>query len=361
MNPYEALPDEAFWRKAIAGKQPMQVTNIWKPKFRVGYHHRIATAGSCFAQHISKALIDRGYNWVDAEPAPEELSHDSKLLFNYGVFSFRTGNIYTAALLKQWVKWALEREPMPDEVWKSDIGRFIDPFRPSIEPSGFYSLEELQASRECTLRAIREALTTSKYFFFTLGLTEAWINRKGKYVYPMCPGTIAGEFLPELHQFKNFTYRDIRRDIMQSLEIIKLANPKIKFMLTVSPVPLTATADHKHVLVATTYSKSVLRAVAGEIADESADVDYFPSYELITGFPFRGMFFKENMRSITAEGVNFVMNSFFSCLESIQGKRKRKNIADASSVTVRNVAETLSDNEDDIVCEEELLSVFGQK
>ena len=39
--------------------------------------------------------------------------------------------------------------------------------------------------------------------------------------------------------------------------------PKLRILLTVSPVPLTATAGDDHVLLATTYSKSVLRAGRG--------------------------------------------------------------------------------------------------
>ena len=41
-------------------------------------------------------------------------------------------------------------------------------------------------------------------------------------------------------------------------------NPKARLVLTVSPVPLAATASGSHVLPATIYSKSVLRAAAQE-------------------------------------------------------------------------------------------------
>src|SRR5262249_42175068 len=67
----------------------------------------------------------------------------------------------------------------------------------------------------------------------------------------------------------------------------------------------------KHVLTATTYSKSVLRAAAGQLADELEFVDYFPSYELITSPVFEGAFFGADMRAITSEGIDFVMGCFF--------------------------------------------------
>ena len=197
-NPYENLPDEAFWRTAVADKAPLEISQIWQPKFKIIKKQCIATAGSCFAQHISKALLKRGYAWFNGEPAPPGLSNESRLKFNYGVFSFRTGNIYTAALLKQWVEWSLKDKPVPNEVWEKD-GRFYDPFRPNIEPNGFESVGELQASRNTTLLAMREVFTKANVFVFTLGLTEAWINSEHHYVYPMCPGTVAGEFDEQKH------------------------------------------------------------------------------------------------------------------------------------------------------------------
>ena len=88
-------------------------------------------------------------------------------------------------------------------------------------------------------------------------------------------------------------------------------NPTVRFVLTVSPVPLTATATSSHVLLATTYSKSVLRAVAGSLAERFADVDYFPSYEVVMSHPSRGIYFEQNMRSVTPAGVEAVMAYFF--------------------------------------------------
>jgi hypothetical protein len=77
---------------------------------------------------------------------------------------------------------------------------------------------------------------------------------------------------------------------------------------------LTATATGGHALVASSYSKSVLRAVAGQLATESDYVDYFPSYELITGAPFRAGFFEPNLRTVSADGVAFVLRHFLSAV-----------------------------------------------
>ena len=67
-------------------------------------------------------------------------------------------------------------------------------------------------------------------------------------------------------------------------------------------------------LVATSYSKAVLR-VACEIVSSARDnVAYFPSYEIVTGPFARGSYFAEDLRSVTEEGVSHVMRMFFKYL-----------------------------------------------
>src|SRR5690606_21748827 len=125
---------------------------------------------------------------------------------------------------------------------------------------------------------------------FTLGLTEAWENAETGVVYPTCPGVIAGTFSETKYRFVNYDFPQVLADMQEARALLKEINPEMKMLLTVSPVPLTATASGNHVLVATTYSKSVLRAVCGSMVETFDDVDYFPSYELIASPSARGFF-----------------------------------------------------------------------
>jgi hypothetical protein len=342
-NPYKQLPQTAFWRNAVADKNLFQIADLWRPKFKISRAHPVVTAGSCFAQHIGRALSKNGFHWLDAEPAPSFMPDDTRHKFNYGVFSFRTGNIYTAALLRQWLEWAFNKKQVSPEVWETG-GRFYDPFRPAIEPDGFLSAEELLRSRAATLAAIRRAVETGRLFVFTMGLTESWENANGD-IYPMCPGTHAGTFDQTLHIFKNYSYNRILADMRASFAIIREINPRMRILLTVSPVPLTATASNEHVLTATTYSKSTLRAVAGDLTAGHAVIDYFPSYEIVSGFPFRGIFFLPNMRNVASEGVDFVMGHFFKSL-GVDSRGTRP--ASKQSPSIKQF-------EADVVCDEEVL------
>ncbi|MHA6766749.1 GSCFA domain-containing protein [Sphingobium ummariense] len=356
-HPYNALPRNAFWKTAIGDLNALEIDGLWLPKFSFGKKTRIVTFGSCFAQHISRVLIANNYSWYDAEPIPATVPRELKRKFGYEVFSARTGNIYTARALLQWAQWALGAAPPPDQVWERQE-RFYDPFRPAIEPDGFASADEVIATRNATIRAMERAIRNSGVFVFTLGLTEAWEDRESGIVYAACPGTVAGTFDAERHLFKNFKMNEIHADMMAAMALMRSVNPEIKFLLTVSPVPLTATASDEHVLVATTYSKSVLRAVAGQLTEEFPDVDYFPSYEIITAPPYRGMFYSANMRTISPKGVDIVMSHFVAGLNilAVPNDEAEELGEDESN----NLAEEDANTENDIKCEEELLEAFAR-
>ncbi len=346
VNPYSTVDPKGFWRPAVADRNMLDISDLWQPKFAIRPDMKISTYGSCFAQHFGRALDDRGFAWFRTEKRPFGLSVETTKTFNFDVFSSRTGNIYTASLLLQWLNWSFGNTEVPDEIWQKD-GRFYDPFRPNIEPDGFASAEELVRSRAVTLKAFRRSVTEADVFVFTLGLTERWMNRAG-YEYPMCPGTVAGVFDEAAHRFENMEFADVQAALAEALSILRGANEKLRVLFTVSPVPLTATYSGKHVLVATMQSKSILRAVAGQLADHGDAVDYFPSYEIINSPAFKGAFFGPNLRNVTAEGVTFVMESFFACQATAFG----------STVSPGNKS-LLSP--EDLVCEEEILQQFGNK
>jgi hypothetical protein len=356
-HPYKALGEKAFWATAVAQKSPFDILDLWEPKFPISRDDKIVTYGSCFAQHIGRSLKTHGFNWLVVERGPSRLGFENRVKFNYGIFSARTGNIYTASMLRQWVQWATDQSPIPQEVWSAN-GRFFDPFRPAIEPGGFANEQEVSATRSVTLQAFRKSIIDADVFIFTLGLTESWFNTEQPLLeYPLCPGTAAGEFDPDRHRFINQDYSSIMANLWDAMEAMRRLNPLLKFLLTVSPVPLTATMSGHHVLVATVESKSILRAVAGDLAKRLDYIDYFPSYEIITAPPFRGAFFEPNQRSVNRRGVEQVMSTFFRCLRD---KFPAAWPDDPSARAAARVKERASPREqlESIVCEEELLDTF---
>src|SRR5476649_355625 len=108
----------------------------------------------------------------------------------------------------------------------------------------------MRASRNCAIAAFTRAITGARHFVFTLGLTESWFNKSKGYEYPMCPGTAAGTFDPAEHEFKNQPFEFVRANLFEALAKIRSVNKRVRIILTVSPVPLTATNSQRHVLLA---------------------------------------------------------------------------------------------------------------
>jgi hypothetical protein len=309
-HPYRDLPDYCFWRRAVSAVLASEVDPVLATKFTIRRSDRIATAGSCFAQHISRHLETSGYNFFVTETLNQFIAPHFARSYNYGVFSARYGNIYTARQFIQLLHRAYGLFVPVDDAWITQNGRAFDPYRPQIQPNGFSSLRELQADRVQHLAAVRRAVEQADVFVFTLGLTETWECVDDGAVYPICPGVAGGIFDPARHRFVNFRMQQVLDDMITAFEIIRQRNRNIRFIVTVSPVPLVATAEHQHVLVSTTYSKSVLRAVCGELDQQFEDVAYFPSYEDITGNFSRGAYFQPDLREVTDSGVQHVMRLF---------------------------------------------------
>ena len=307
-HPYARAAPYQRWRQAVGQMAPGDVDPAVGCKFRIARTDRIATAGSCFAQHIARSLQQSGFDYLVTEAAHPLLPPELAREFGYGIYTARTGNIYTARqLLQLWHRAAGRLQPQ-DDCWERD-GRFYDPYRPAIQPNGFATRQEYQLDRTRHFAAVRRAFESMDVLVFTLGLTEAWANAGDGCVYPVCPGTAAGVFDPDRHTLLNFSVAETVADMRAFFDDVRAINPGVRMVLTVSPVPLAATALDRHVLVSTTLSKSVLR-VAADVLAADPDVLYFPSYEVVTGSFSRGRYFAEDVRTVTEAGVDHVMRLF---------------------------------------------------
>lgn len=306
-HPYSDIDDRQRWSRAMAGRASGDIDPVPQPPFRIETQTKLVTAGSCFAQHVARHLRESGMACFESEPAHPLLGADLAEAFGYGVYSARYGNIYTSRqLLQLWrrVTGALVPE---DDVWHDDSGWF-DPFRPTIQPGGFSSLREYQEDRRQHFAAVRRAFCEMDVFIFTLGLTECWGARADGAVYPLCPGVAAGKFDAGRHILLNFTVDEVAADLRVFIEEIREINPDLRVILSVSPVPLAATASKQHVLTATTYSKAVLR-VAAEQVSRLPNVYYFPAYEIVAAAGHE--YLAGDRRSILEVGVRHVMALFF--------------------------------------------------
>lgn len=317
-SPYKNLPSYQFWRRAIASVETHLVDPVTHPRFKVSCNSRVGTAGSCFAQHISRRIMQAGFNYFVTETG-SELDEQTRISNNYGTFSARYGNIYTTVQLLQLFDEAFGARAPSEQVWCRPDGRYVDPYRQQIQPAGFDTAEAVLTDRRKHLSAVRQLFEDVDIFVFTLGLTEGWRSKDDGSFFSAAPGVVAGIHDAQRYEFVNLTVEETFGALNEFLIKFHKLNPSAKVLLTVSPVPLIATYEPRSVLVSTIYSKSVLR-VAAEMAIKAFDwVDYFSSYEIITGSFSGGLYYESDWREVNALGVSHAMRCFMN--NYIEGRK----------------------------------------
>ncbi|MFL6593466.1 MAG: GSCFA domain-containing protein, partial [Luteimonas sp.] len=172
-NPYSDLPPTRFWRRSVASVERHLLDPVVSAKFTIGRADKVATAGSCFAQHIARKLQAAGFNYYVAETPPALPAEEARAR-GFGVFSARYGNLYTVRQLLQLFKRAHGRFAPREDHWLRPDGRFADPYRPNVEPGGYVDVAALREDRASHLQNVRAMFREADFFVFTLGLTEGW-------------------------------------------------------------------------------------------------------------------------------------------------------------------------------------------
>lgn len=311
-HPYENLPAIQYWRSAMAYHSPGLMNPCTPHGHKMSPADKIATMGSCFAQHVSGTLEAAGYPLWVTEPGPSWMSPAFAREQQYGMYSARYGNVYTPRQALQLLLRATGDFDPSEPPWalKNNQKCLADPFRPNIQLTGFKNRDDLLADRSAHLDATRKLFVGADWLILTLGLTECWRNRSDGAVFPIAPGVVAGTFDSAQHEFVNLTIADCIIDLEAFCQKIRRINPTIQLILTVSPVALAATFEPRHVWNSTVYSKSVLRVAAEHCAGEFDFVSYFPAYEVITSPLNAGRYLADDMRKVRADGIAHVMRCF---------------------------------------------------
>ena len=145
------------------------INNIYKKKFDINPDTQIATAGSCFGQHVGNHLKRNGYLVIDEEIAPPGLPNELHQKYGFSLYSARYGNIYTVKQLLQLAKEvAGERKP-ENYIWQKN-GKYFDALRPAVEPEGHDSKQEVIEHRDFHIQKVKDVFTKMNLFIFTLDI-----------------------------------------------------------------------------------------------------------------------------------------------------------------------------------------------
>jgi len=309
MHPYKRLPDRNFWARAVANVPWQDMFKHERAKFIIGRDEVVSSAGSCFAQRIAQQFHKLGYNFPNFEPPHPLMSPEDAQSFGYTTASARLGNVYTVRELRQIVEQVFALTECKFIIRPNRDDRWVDLLRPGVQKIGFGSYEEAFADRLHHMLRVRDMFMASNVFVFTLGLTECWIDDSGT-VFGIHPEVALGHETDVQVSRLNLDYEACLRDLNFVITQLRSVNPTLKFVFTVSPVALAATHQDRHVLLSTSYSKSVLRAVAGKVCDEHDFADYFMSYEIFNAAQSFGQYLSEDLRDISPRGLGTVMDTF---------------------------------------------------
>lgn len=354
-NPYSQYPDRNFWRRTVSNAPWTKVFQHEKGRFSISPTDKVVTAGSCFAQRISRVLKEAGFNFAEFE-RPHPLIQPSKATeLGYGQFSARYGNIYTPRQLRQLIDQAFNVIEPVYEFATSLQGTIIDLLRPNINKVGFTSTLEARHDRDYHLACVREMFTHADVFIFTLGLTESWIGETSGVVYGTHPNVVSNDVLRENVLPVNFDYADSFNDMVYIVHFLHKINPKLRYIFTVSPVALVATHQDGHVLLSTMYSKSVLRSVAGKLAQAWPAADYFFSYEIFNAAQSFGQFLADDLRDVNPRGVSFTMECF---KQMYMGEMPQPARSEAEATNVIPIGK--DQGAADVECDELLNELFSR-
>jgi tetratricopeptide (TPR) repeat protein len=197
------------------------------------------TMGSCFARNISKTLVDQGFNSKHMEISEfVNTTFANKAFVDYLANPSDTHGVYKRF-----------QELLPDQLSAEDI-----------------------------IQSIRLA----DVFILTLGVSYAFFNREsGQFILPR-PSSLNSRMLAEKYDYRCTSVSENVENVLYLIQYIRTLSPKIKIIVTVSPIPMTASFGQESCIQADCLSKSTMRLVADEIVHHSniANILYWPSFEI---------------------------------------------------------------------------------
>jgi hypothetical protein len=261
----------AGWGSRLTGNR---VEPIAKPEFDAPFRFEpgepIFTIGSCFARNMERELRALGFLTpvLDHLERPGLQDVRAPAINNYG-----TPSIYNE------LAWALGERPfvLEDHAVESSDGKFADLHMPTWLRSTSWNV---LVRRRQAIQALYRTVTDCRVVIMTLGLVEVWYDTKTQGYVNQTPRPTALKRDPDRFRLHVLSFSETYDYLDRALDLIRRhGRPDVRVILTVSPVAMAATHRAQDVILANSYSKSVLRAAAETAVSEHDFVTYFPSYE----------------------------------------------------------------------------------
>jgi hypothetical protein len=236
----------------------------------------LLTMGSCFAQELRNYLVENGMrsDWLFVPPG-----------------------LNNTFAIRNFIEWCLTGEKSSDAYWYDEgaEGGALK-WEPEAEQQNYKSVFERIDG-----------------LILTVGLAEVWydINTQGVF----WRGVPKSIYNPDIHKCRMSTVEENTANISRIIDLIHTARPGLPIVVTLSPIPLTATFEPMSCFVADCISKSTLRvAIDNVMRRKLTNVMYWPSFEIVRwlgGHSAFSMYGEDgNTRHINRAPVRLILDSF---------------------------------------------------
>ena len=277
----------------------------FKPTFTFSKSDKILTIGSCFAREMERRLASLGFDMpMTRVTLPREERYTKTE--NDILIKFTTQSIENELV------WARDQSaaPPPEQLFLQ-VGEDLwhDPqLVNNVYPASLKRMEE----RRGMVRAAFQEAPNCKIVIITLGLAEAWFDHETSLYLNTAPPPQALKRHPTRFSLDVLSYDDIDSSLERIWDHLKaFGHPEFKILITVSPVPFKATFSGQDAVTANTYSKAVQRAACQAFIARHDNVDYFPSYEIVTMSDRELVFEKDNVH-VGSSTVAYIVDQVLS-------------------------------------------------
>ncbi len=252
--------------------------DIPKSKFQLSHNTKSILVGSCFADNIGSQL--KTYKFpVEHNP--------------FGV-------LYNPVSIKNNLEILINKKRFSE----SDLYYYNDQWLSFNHYSAFSHPDKKVCLKQINERIenAAEFLKKSSYLFITFGTAWVYEFRETGKIVANCHKVPAKAFKRYLLELK-----DIVNGYTDFFEKLKVFNPEIKIILTVSPIRHWKDGPEMNQV-----SKSTLLLAIYELRKKLPETDYFPSYEILMDELRDYRFYADDMLHLSDAAIDYIWNSFVS-------------------------------------------------
>jgi len=252
---------------------------ILKSNFPINYHSKIVSLGSCFAVNMAEKL-------------------------DYFKFQNTTnpfGILFHPLALEKLIRISLDEKQFgeSDIFFHNERWHFFDAHSDLSDSNKTQLLQNLNVKSV----QLKNAVANASHLILTLGTAWVYRNDESQEVVANCHKVPQKQFKKEL-----LSIQTIQQSLLNSIELLRLANPKIQIIFTISPV-----RHIKDGFVENQWSKANLISALQEIVHQSQNsgtVHYFPSYEIMMDELRDYRFYAEDMIHPNQTAIDYIWKRF---------------------------------------------------